>query len=252
MVVTILNVEPGGWGAENAMPASARISAAARVERGDAAEPARQRAHGRLLQAACRSSSARAGPHAASLRASTREPGAQRAAGRALDPALERPLEPVAAHRRVAREAAREQRRAARRRSALAATVPAIDDASSPSGDVRRSGRALGQHLAVHREDRRALGRPGCGASAPPLARRPGKTRLGLPVDRLVLDRQHHPAPQGPEHPRADGDRHARPGRRPRPARRPDARRRWWWRWRPPVVGGAKRRQRIPVARVGR
>ena len=50
-VVTILNVEPGGWGAEKAMPASARISAVARVERGDAAEAPGQRGDGRLLKA---------------------------------------------------------------------------------------------------------------------------------------------------------------------------------------------------------
>ena len=73
-VVTILNVDPGGWGAEKAMPARARTSAVRGVERGDPAQAAGQRLDGGLLQRGCRWWTARAPPRAARARASTLRP----------------------------------------------------------------------------------------------------------------------------------------------------------------------------------
>ena len=59
VAVTILNVEPGGCGAENAMPAERAHLAVARVERGHAAEAPRQRRSRPPPGGACRSSSRR-------------------------------------------------------------------------------------------------------------------------------------------------------------------------------------------------
>ena len=97
--------------------------------------------------------------------ASTRPAGQQRAAGEALDLALQRALQAGAADRGVACEAAGEER------VLLGPVVAGRHGAGDRGADplrvsVRACGGALGQHLVVHRQDRRARRRLACGGSA--------------------------------------------------------------------------------------
>ena len=99
VVVTILNVEPGGWGAENAIPASARTSP---LRGSSAAIPPRRPASAVTAAFWMRLSIVvrTGGPRAAGC-ARARGAGEQLPAGRAGDLGLERPLEAGRADGRV-------------------------------------------------------------------------------------------------------------------------------------------------------
>ena len=137
VVVTILNVEPGGCGAEIAIPASARILA---VRASSAATPPSLPAS--AVTAACCSRLsivATAGRDGRGvLTASTRSSAFSSPPGVPSNSrwkARSRPETPTGVSRSKPR--AKSSRRS--RRSSLSATDPAIDAPVSPSGDVRAS-----------------------------------------------------------------------------------------------------------------
>ena len=205
MVVTILKVEPGGWGAEKAMPASARISplvgssAAIPPKRPASPTTAASWTRGEIE---VRTGSAWRGR----ARASTRRPGAQLAAGTPAQALLEGLLEATLPDRPVAREAERVQALALLGRLlGLHAARDRVGDADERRG--ARARRALGQHAPVAGEQRAALGRDA--AAREPLAvAQLGEDEPRLPVDALLRDRHEQLARLAPEDARVDHDRH--------------------------------------------
>ena len=183
VVVTILNVEPGGCGRREGDAGERAHLAVARVERGHAAEAPGQRRSRPPPGGACRSWCARGAAARGRARASTRVARDQLAAGPAAQPRSRRPP-----RGRSARPASRAGSRARTAPAAPPAVScgsmrPAIESAIPTSGEVRAGRRALGEHLAVAREERRAPGGHARRASRSP-RRSSGNTSRGSHVTR--------------------------------------------------------------------
>ena len=204
--VTILNVEPGGWGAEKAMPESPSTSpVAGRSTAIPPKRPAERLDRGALDVGVDRGAHVRAG---ARLGAGDHaRAGAQHAAGAARQALVELALEPVEPDRRaLGHAAAGELRLALRRRRAdapgdlgrRAARGPRAGPGPWPAACRRAPG------------SRRARPASSSRCSRSP-ARSPGNTSVRAPVDAravLLLDhRQAHLPRQPPEDPRLHANR---------------------------------------------
>ena len=178
-VVMTLNVDPGGWGAEKATPASARTSPV----RGSSAAIPPSRPASASTAASCRRLSIvdrtrRAGR--ALARASTVRPASRVPPGQALHLTLQRALEAGRAHRacragsrvrrprpaRHGRRWARRCRRSRRRR---------------PSGEVRASAGPSASTLPSRETIVARGGRLGCGGVSRSPSRQSGERQLGRP-----------------------------------------------------------------------
>ena len=193
--VTILNVEPGGWGAENAMPESPSTSPRGGPQHGDPAEAARERLdRGALDVGVDRGAHVRAGARVGA--GDHPRAGAQDAAGAARQALVELALEPVEPDRRaLGHAAAGELRLALRRRRA-----DAPGDLGRERPEVREPVRALRQRRAVAGEDRAARGQRRL-ALQPLAGAQPGEHELRAPVDAravLLLDHRQPDAPRQP------------------------------------------------------
>ena len=205
VVVMILKVEPGGWGAENAIPASARISpffgssAAIPPKRPASPSTAASWIFGAID---VRTGSAARGRAVAS----TRRPARSSPPGRPAQALLEGLLESALPDRPVAREAERVQALALLRRLLrLHAARDRVGDPHERRGP--RVGRALGQHAPVAREQRRPLGRD-APARKPLTAAQLREDESRLPLHPLLADRHEQLARLAPEHLRLDDHRH--------------------------------------------
>ena len=185
-MVTILKVEPGGWGAEKAMPASARTSP---FWGSRAAIPPSRPARAVTAAAWMRVSIVvRAGGGRARLRArQDRRAGAQLAARGTRDLLVQRALEPARADRGVGREPAR----------VGGEPVGFLGRLGDLAGD--RGARLVGMGARVRRRPRRGPCRratgcrrasgPWCRGSAAAPAGEAREHEVGRPVDLVVRDR---------------------------------------------------------------
>ena len=203
--VMILNVEPGGWGAENAMPESPSTSPVA--GRSTAMPPKRPASASTAARWMSGSIAVRTSTPSLRLRARHHAPaGAQDAARAAGQPRVELALEPVEPDRRALGHAALlELGGALGRRRADAA-----GDLGGQRAEVRQAVGALGQRRAVAREDVAALGQRRL-ARQLLAAAQAGEDELGAPVDRLAVHLVDHRQPDGAaqaaEDPRLHRDR---------------------------------------------
>ena len=194
VVVTILNVEPGGCGAEKAMPASARTSP---LRGSSAATPPSRPAsadHGRLLEAGVDRRPHRPGRGRGFARASTRPPGEQLAARAPAQPLLEHLLEaasapPASPRGKPCAYSARARRRSPRRHAARRSSPR-----SPTSGERARSAPAPRRAPCRQRAERRRAPAARSPAGAARRGRSSGNTSRGDQATRSSDDRDPHVA----------------------------------------------------------
>ena len=141
--VTILNVEPGGCGADWAIPASASTSPLSRAHGRDPAVAAGERLDRGGAGSSGRSWCAPSGPGVGLALGQHAVAGEQRAAGRAGQALVELALEAGQADRR-ARRARRAASSSAARSLEAGPIVPAISEAIGPRSDTRSGPLAIG------------------------------------------------------------------------------------------------------------